>query len=131
VCFGTNQYFARAVDNVACSFLENYIHVCTSFDLKFCGENSYIHMYETSSTHIVYRPSFAFAAQQTAKEMRSSSHSLHRDTDSRSLPLLFKERLEEYVVRGVASGSLDDGRMRAVSLVSWHGVRGRDVVQLG
>jgi hypothetical protein len=88
-------------------------------------------MYETSSTPIVYRPSFAFAAQQTTKEMRSSSHSLHRDTDSRALPLLFKDRLEEHVVRGVASGSLDDGRMRVVSLVSWHGVRDMDVVQLG
>jgi hypothetical protein len=34
-----------------------------------------------------------------------------------------KERLEGYVVESVASGSLDNGRIRVVSLAYGHGVR--------
>jgi hypothetical protein len=115
---------ARAV---ACRSLENYIHIhMYGMELKHWGQN------HTCETHP--RKSFAdlssdvdIAAQQTAAEisvivLMASAYNIAPSG---------KERLEEYVVKGVASGSLDDGRVRVVSLACGHGVRGRDVVRLG
>jgi hypothetical protein len=104
--------------------LRTYTHIC-GMELKHSGE---IYTCETHPRKSFTDPpsDIDVAAQQTAAEIGIIAH-ISSEYD---IEPFGKERLEEYVVNGVASGSLDDGRMRVVSLACGHGVRGRDVVQL-